>query len=159
MTLLYNREPRLAITLGLPKSGKSTFCKYLLTTNSWAIISPDMLRLALHGSPYIQSAESFVWATAELAVLSMLQGGLWVIVDATNTTRKRRKQWLDIARDFDITLEVFEMDTPYEECRARNSASAIPVPEIVMQRMMEQYESVSDEEINSGIHVVTVKGH
>ncbi len=80
----------LLMTVGLPRSGKSTWA----TLQGYPIVNPDSIRLALHGQPFISSAEPFVWAIAKCMVNSLfLAGHQRVILDATNTTRQRRDEW------------------------------------------------------------------
>lgn len=80
----------LMLTVGLPRSGKSTWAR----TQGVPVVNPDSIRLALHGSAFIGLAEPFVWAIAKVMVRALfLCGHDRVILDATNTTRKRRDEW------------------------------------------------------------------
>ena len=80
----------LIMTVGLPRSGKTTHAKGL----GHPIVNPDSIRLALHGKPFIGLAEPFVWAIAKTMVRALfLAGHDTVILDATNTTIARRDQW------------------------------------------------------------------
>lgn len=54
-------KPTLVLMVGLPRSGKSTIAR----SGRVPIVSPDAIRLALHGQPFIASAEPTVWATAK----------------------------------------------------------------------------------------------
>ena len=84
----------LILTVGLPRSGKSTWARQ----QGHPIVNPDSIRLALHGRPFIAEAESFVWAIAKTMVRALFSAGHnTVIVDATNTTRKRRDEWKSVA--------------------------------------------------------------
>ena len=86
-----------------------------------------------------------MWANAELTVKALLLSGHAVVVDATNTTRKRRAPWLGISRDLDVPLEAFVLQTPAAECHERNQASEDPVPPEVINCMNEQWEPVTEE--------------
>ena len=82
-----DRVPTLTLTVGLPQSGKSTWAMQ----QGVPVVNPDSIRLAIHGQPFIGDAEPFVWATARTMVNAMfIAGHQHVILDATNTTRKRR---------------------------------------------------------------------
>ena len=146
---------RLAILAGLPKSGKSTYAK-TLKEQGWVVVNPDTIRLALHGQQFVASAEPFVWATAELMVRSLLMSEHKVLIDATNTTKKRRAQWVRMAEEFGLTLDAYVMDTPVEECHHRNSFlmthGSGSVPSEVIDRMAAQWESVEED----GIRVIDV---
>jgi predicted kinase len=141
---------RLAIMCGLPKSGKTTSAK-TLQQDGWVRLCPDEVRLVLHGQSFLSAAEPLVWANVELMARALLHGEHKVLIDATNTTAKRRKQWLDLAKSYGIVLEAFVMDTPVEECRARNDFlwkyGSGGVPDEVIDRMAEQWEPVEEEGI------------
>ena len=115
---------RLAIMCGLPKSGKTTYARGLQEAG-WVRVCPDDVRRALHGRAHPPPAEPLVWANAELAVRALLLGGHSVVVD---TTRRRRAPWVAIARDHDVPIEAFVIETPKAECHERNRDSADPVP-------------------------------
>jgi predicted kinase len=146
---------RLAILCGLPKSGKTTYAK-TMRHEGFVIVSPDTVRLALHGQGFVPRAEPFVWAAVELMVRSLLQDEHKVLIDATNTTRKRRAQWVRMAQEFGLTLDAYVMDTPVEECHYRNSFlqkyGSTSVPSEVIDRMAEQWEPIEED----GIYVVNV---
>lgn len=137
---------RLAIMVGLPRSGKSTYAKALQEAG-WTRITPDEFRLALHGQPYYPPAEPLVWAAVELAVRALLRGGHAVVVDATNTTRRRRAGWLKIAEDLGLALEAFVLDTTLDTCHERNLQSRRVIPPEVLDRMAEAFEEVIEEGI------------
>lgn len=78
----------LLMTVGLPRSGKSTWARKQFGV---PIVNPDSIRLAMHGHQFIKSAEPFVWATASTMVEALfLAGHPTVILDATNVTRATR---------------------------------------------------------------------
>jgi len=138
--------PPLAIMCGLPKSGKTTYARGLQEAG-WVRVCPDDVRRALHGRAHNPPAEPLVWANAELAVRALLLGGHSVVVDATNTTRRRRAPWGAIARDHGVPIEAFVLETPKAERHERNRASADPVPAGVIDRMGERWEPVTEEGI------------
>src|SRR5216683_5886868 len=85
-------KPTLFLTVGLPRSGQSTWAR---GTNT-PIVCPDEIRLALHGQRFIASAEPLVWAIARIMVSALFGAGHpRVILDATNLTKARRDEWLD----------------------------------------------------------------
>lgn len=80
------------------------------------IVSPDSIRLALHGQPYYSGAEPMVWAVAKLMVQALFGAGHeTVILDATNTTRGRRDAWR--SRNWRTLFKVVSTDD--EICVAR----------------------------------------
>src|SRR5580698_4180408 len=111
----------LICTVGLPRSGKSTWAQQTMKDKGLPIVNPDAIRLAVHGQRFVAVAEPFVWATAKAMVRSLfLAGHDAMIVDATNTTRKRRDEW----QSPDWRTLFVEMDASEETCikRAANDA-------------------------------------
>ena len=130
-------EKILICTVGLPRSGKT----YWSRRQAYPVVNPDSIRLALHGLRYAANAEPFVWAIARLMVRSLfLAGHRTVILDATNTTRKRRDEWQSL--EWGTFFKVF--DTPKQEClrRAEGDAEILPV----IERMAAQWEPLGDDE-------------
>lgn len=82
--------PTLIITVGLPRSGKSTWAK----TKNLPIVNRDAIRLALHGHAYIQESEEMVSAIEMYMVKALFEAGHEkVILDACNLKVKYRKRW------------------------------------------------------------------
>ena len=126
---------QLILTVGLPKSGKSTYARQFW--NQVPIVCPDEIRLALHGQRFVAAAEPFVWAIAHVMVEALFRAGHpQVVLDATNTTRKRRAEWLSDRWQTSVRV----IDTPAAVCleRARREGDDEIVP--IIERMAEQYE-------------------
>lgn len=106
---------RLILAAGLPRSGKTTWAR----AQAFPIVNPDSIRLALHGQRFVALAEPFVWATAKVMVRALfLAGHETVILDATNTTEKRRAEW----NSPEWQTELHVVDTPADECIRRATA-------------------------------------
>ncbi|AZV44479.1 AAA family ATPase [Peribacillus asahii] len=129
---------KLGIMCGIPLSGKSTYAK-VLQSQGWVRVSIDDLRLALHGQVYKAEAEPQVWAIAELMVRSLLKSGHKVIVDTTNRTRERRRRWRRVAKEFGLTLEIYQVNTDYETCKARNKVLK-RLPQDILKQIHKEYE-------------------
>ena len=134
----------LVLTVGLPRAGKSTWAKQ----RNIPMVNPDSIRLALHGYAYIKEAEGFVWAIAHKMVEALfIAGHSTVILDATNTTVKARQQW----RSNMWVREFVVFNTSASVCKQR--ALAIHRTDLlpVIDRMAEQYEPVTEEELEECI--------
>lgn len=119
-------KKRLICTVGLPRSGKTTWAQQQMAP----IVSPDQIRYALHGQRYQALAEPMVWAIARIMVRALfLAGHESVILDATSITRKRRDDW----RDPEWEVLFHELGTSAEECvrraKALNDDYILPVIE------------------------------
>jgi predicted kinase len=130
----------LWMTVGLPRSGKTTYAHVMTVP----IVNPDSIRLALHGQRFISDAEPMVWAIARYMVIALFEAGHdEVILDATNTTVKRREEWVDKR-----WIRVFcPMTADKDTCLARaarlNDMEIVPI----IEKMAAQFEPVTDAEV------------
>lgn len=133
------RQQELILMVGLPRSGKTTWAKeYVKENPNTIIVSPDTIRFALHGKRFIVEAEEFVWAIHYTMVKTLLLQGYDVLVDATNTTEKRRKPYHYKFKNCNIMNKI--ITTSKEECirRATTEGDNDIIP--IIEKMAEQYE-------------------
>lgn len=126
---------RLILTVGLPRSGKSTWAKqYAAHFSGVAIVNPDSIRLALHGQRFALEAEPHVWAIARTMVKALfLAGHHTVILDATNRRANNRKSWQ--SPDWTVVVHVESADAETCIARARACGQDDLVDENVIARM------------------------
>jgi predicted kinase len=130
----------LILLVGLPRSGKTTWAK----EQEFPIVNPDSIRLAIHRQRFIDLAEPFVWAVAKTMVRALfLAGHDTVILDACNTTRKRRDEW----KSDDWQTRFVQISTSEGTCieRANEIGDSQIVP--VIERMNAQYEALEVDEL------------
>ncbi len=126
-------EKILICTVGLPRSGKTTWAQH----QHYPIVNPDSIRLELHGKRYDPEQEPRVWEIAKIMVGSLFRAGhRYVILDATNVTAKRRAFWID-----ERWATFFRpVRTPAGICKARalkeDDFEIVPV----IQRMDDEFE-------------------
>lgn len=128
----------LVLTVGLPRSGKSTWAR----VQPCPVVSPDAIRLALHGHRFEAQAEPFVWAIARTMVTALfLTGEPLVVLDACNASAARRAEWECPASSpvaWEVRYKVF--DRAPEDCMAtaldRGDVDLVRV----IQRMAEAWE-------------------
>jgi predicted kinase len=117
------KDKELVLLVGLPYSGKSTYAKSMHDP----VVNPDAIRVALHGQKFVGSMEPYVWAIAKSMVKALfLSGHNVVILDATNTTKERRKEWL--SRDWRTFIKVIPTDKTKCIERANNLGDDIIIP-------------------------------
>jgi predicted kinase len=125
----------LILTIGLPRSGKSTWA----IDTGFPIVNRDSIRLALHGQAYIQEAEDMVTAIEMYMVKSLfLAGHNTIIIDATHLKREYRVKWEN--EDWEVKHQYF--DTSKVVCiqRAKNDNKEYLVP--IIERMAEESDVI-----------------
>jgi predicted kinase len=133
-------EQELILTVGLSRSGKSTWSR----AQGVPVVNPDSIRLALHGQRFVSLAEPVVWAIAKVMVRALfLAGHPRVILDATNTTPARRAEWRD--GGWRVSFEVF--NTPAEVCIARAIQDGREDLVPVIERMAAAFDPPSPMEV------------
>lgn len=131
---------KVVVAVGLPGSGKSTALKK-------STISSDAIRLLLADDETDQTLNARVFATALYLAEQRLQLGRPVTyIDATNLTRRDRRQWIELARRYDCRIEALWFDTPFEVCLARNRARGRTVPVHILELMAARFVPPSLEE-------------
>jgi len=121
----------LYVTVGLPRSGKSTWA----IKQNIPMVNPDSIRLAVHGQPFLKNAEPMVWAIAMYMVKSLfIAGHQHVLLDATCISQMERYGWK--SDEWETTFILF--DTTKEECieRAKKDNKKFLIP--VIERMEEK---------------------
>jgi len=125
-------RPRLAILVGLPGSGKSTYVQQL----KLPALSSDEIRRLLADDPEDQTIHARVFSTLRYLARQRLAIGRPVTyIDATHLTPHERKPWIEMARECGCDIEAVFFDVPVEICRARNRRRHRVVPEYAMDRM------------------------
>ena len=130
----------LICTMGLPRSGKSTWAR----NQPFPVISPDAVRLALHGKRHWPPGETMVWALLPLMVKALFEAGNdTVILDATNVTRWEREQWQS-----DQWETVFHfIDTDAATCAARVLITNQPDVIEAIDRKSKEFEPLEEDEL------------
>lgn len=131
----------LICMVGLPYSGKSWAARSAACDQPIPVVCPDAIRVALHGHKFIPEAEPYVWAIARTMVRALFMAGSeYVILDATNTTQERRKQWMSE----DWSTKWHEIRTPKERCIQRAKANGDMDILPIIEKMAEEITFPSD---------------
>lgn len=132
----------LVATVGLPRSGKSTWAR----KSGLAIVSPDALRLTITGQAYVPSSERYVWTAAELMLRSLYAAGCFsVVFDSCAGTRRRRDELRAMLPD-GVTLAFKVFDADAETCLERATETGRPDLRESIERMSAKYEPVAADE-------------
>jgi len=124
---------KLILTVGLPRSGKSTWA----LKQGHPVVNRDAIRLALHGQAYIQSAEDMVSAIEMYMVKSLfLAGHTTVIVDSTHLNQTYVDRWN--YGNWDLQTRVFDADRDVciERAKADGRLDLIPSIERMAENLL-----------------------
>ena len=96
---------KLILTVGLPRSGKSTWAKQ----QGLPIVRPDAIRMELYGQRFWERGEKMVWSIVDVMVRSLFTAGnTSVILDATNLSVKYRWDWY--SSEWETYFKTFDTD-------------------------------------------------
>lgn len=126
---------KLIMLCGLPGSGKSIFAKNIQQRENAIIHSSDNLREELFGDINECSRNDELFKELHRRIKQNLENGNTIIYDATNTSHKKRKAFLESLRNIECYKECYIIATPYEQCLIQNNQRERKVPEFVIKKM------------------------
>lgn len=139
LATLHPDRCELICMVGLPYSGKSTQARMIKAP----IVNPDAIRMGLHGQRFATPAEPIVWSMVRIMVVSLfLAGHNKVVLDACNTTRKRRDPWQDPRWHTSFLHIHTDVETCYKRANAVEDAEIMPS----IGRMSEAFEPLDETE-------------
>jgi len=124
----------LVILVGYPGSGKSHFVNCLYGKNDKYII--------LHGDD-LKTSVKMIKATRPL-----IKNGKSVVIDATNPSKDKRKEYIDLAKELNISIRCIYISTSMEESLFRNNQRPKEqiVPKIVYNVYKKKFEEPTIDE-------------
>lgn len=141
------RRPTLHIMVGVPRSGKSTMVKALVSNAKvpTTIVSRDDFRRVC-GYRFFEPMEPMIKALSMLSISAALIRGIDVYCDETHTTRKSREELVKLAKQYDAHFTLVTVDCNKDELFRRAKESKFP--KSVLEKFLESYEPVTEEEMN-----------
>lgn len=122
------------VMIGAPASGKSTRAAILAESCGGVVVSTDAIREELYGSEEVQGDWQAIRRTMTARVQENV--GKPIVLDATHYRSSYRREAINLLRGAGYeTVVAVIVDTPCEECIARNAARARKVPEHVIENM------------------------
>lgn len=124
---------QLVLVCGISGSGKSTYAKVINKENEFILLSSDAFRAVLGRDENDQTVSAKAFEYLKNNARYFLKQGRSVIIDATSTYPKSRRDFVDIGREFGAVVVAYCMDIPIEVCKERNAARERVVPDFVIQ--------------------------
>ncbi len=138
---------KLIVLSGVPGSGKSYFSDVFRKQvgGHVYVVSSDALRYEVTGNQQNMTYDKLVWKLfyGMAKIYAMDDEGI-VILDATNSVCEYRTKIIEPFRKFFQEIDLVAFDLDKDLVRYQNLNRLFPVPEDVLEILMEKYESVND---------------
>lgn len=144
--------PKFTMVIGLPLSGKTTWCKNNCTKNTHIVCWDTIEKTA--------TDPSRVFDTVVKCIKQHLENGKDVILDGTFLNRRRRRTLLNMLPK-NVVKEAVFLVVPYEECVTRNESRPIDT-QISKETMLHSYHKLHIpwyEEGFTHINIITNKDY
>ncbi|HEY2669652.1 MAG TPA: AAA family ATPase [Rugosimonospora sp.] len=140
-------DSRLTVTVmsGLPGAGKDHWIARHRAESP--VVSLDALRAELGVKP--ADDQRRVVAEAHRLARDHLRAGRPFVWNATNVSRRLREQCVGLLADYRARVELIALEAPVDVLRARNRARSHPVPDAVVDRLIERWETPDPTEAHS----------
>ncbi len=132
----------LFILVGIPASGKSTFCKSVLLRmlDNVLYISTDKIREELGGSEDSQVPNKLVLKILYERIEEGLKQGKNVIVDATNIKKSWRQPLISMGQKYKVPIYAYVLSKSLDECIENNNKRSRKVPIWVIEKYYRDFE-------------------
>ncbi len=137
-----NTNQEIIIMVGYPGSGKTTLCNQIFNNNNYTIISGDL---------YKTSAKMIKVAITEI------KNNKSVVFDSTNPTKEKRKEYIDLANQYNLSVRIIHVNTSFSDAMVNNNMRLKPVPNIVYHVYRKRFELPTELEFNTVIgSIITI---
>jgi predicted kinase len=126
----------VVVMSGLPGAGKSTWVETQLA--GWPVIRLDDLRRQLRVGPGDDQG-AVVMRAKELA-REHLRAGRSFVWDATNVSRAMRGQLVSLFTAYGARVRIVYVESPYAEVIRRNCTRMMPVPDALIERLIDRLD-------------------
>ena len=132
---------KLLVLQGPPASFKSTYARNFIKTNDhWVIVNRDSIRNGL-GEYWDPSRENLVSKIERDTIISSIQMGWNVIIDATNLNPKTIAKWEALAEEYKCEIEYKEFWPPFHQALENDKGpNRNPVGHKVIKSFYERYK-------------------
>ena len=138
---------RLKILIGISGSGKSTWAEnYVRIHPEYHIVSTDQMRKTLLGSESDQSNGAMIFRNCYEQIRQHLMNNEDVIFDATNLTRKARKEVMSKVSDLPVKFDAVYFDMPLSKCILNQEERSRKVPKEVIEKQFNKLTAPDSDE-------------
>jgi predicted kinase len=130
---------------GLPGSGKDFFIEKKLGKD-FPVISLDALRRQYKKAPTDKRATGRIVQEAKEMAKAFLRKRQPFVWNATNITRTMREQLISLFADYGATVRLVYVEVPYTQLLQQNKNRQYPIPETVLESMIDKLELPSPVE-------------
>lgn len=138
--------------VALPRAGKTTYRNTHKDLKKYYVVCPDELRLSVYRKRFDKNHEAVIWDMVYEMVDIAFEHSDNVILDATNTTKKARKKFIDPDR---YETVVHQLTTDKDICITRAIASDQKDLVDIIKHMSTTFQNPSIEE---GIKDIIIVG-
>lgn len=130
----------LVIMVGYPGSGKTTFVQNnFISLSNYKILHGDDLKTE---------------AKIKSSLITNLELGKSVLIDATNPSKEKRRIFINIAKERNIPVRIIELSTSFDDSLNQNNQRENIVPKIAFYVFRKKYEKPSlDEGVNTIVEI------
>ncbi len=138
---------KVIISIGVPGSGKTTTLKKFAEKYGYEYLSPDDIRIAMLGEIADQSKDKEITNEVRRKTKEFLKLGNTVVVDTVFSDAKKRKEFLDFARENGAEkIQGIVFDVPIKIAKERNKKRRDHhVPEQIIDRLTSELEETKPE--------------
>ncbi len=121
---------------GLPGAGKDTWIRTNLP--GWPIVSLDAVREELDIDPADNQGQVITRAREEAR--THLRNGRSFVWNATNISRQVRGQCVQLFAAYQARIRIVYVEVPEEQLLRQNRQRPAPVPQAVLERLLDRWE-------------------
>lgn len=135
---------------GLPGAGKDRWIADHLA--GWPVVSLDRLRAEMDVDP--DDDQGTVVGAAREEARAHLRAGRSFVWNATNVSKRIRAQCTRIFADYDARIRIVYVEVSEPTLRAQNRARRAPVPERVLEGLLDKWEVPDTTEAHEVVYAV-----
>ncbi len=141
----------LMILCGPPASGKSTWGKKFANKNNITYVSTDSIRAEIGSGENDQSISAAAFDIARNRVRTALSNGKSAMIDATNVSKKARRNWINMGREHGAYIIAVAFEVPRNELLRRDAKRERHVGSNIIDRFLNKYERPTEDEVDKVI--------